>query len=171
MRHHIVVRVAEVRDVAAIAALLGPYAERKIVLNRSQDNILQHLQEFMVAEYDAVVIGTAALHVYTPLIAEVRSLVVNPDYQGMQLGKMLVEECENRAAQLGVKQVFALTYVDSFFLRMGYSIVLKETLPHKIWTVCIHCDKFSACDEIAVVKYLSCDVPALSPLLSEQRND
>jgi amino-acid N-acetyltransferase len=100
-------------------------------------------------------IGTAALHIYASHIAEVRSLVVNPDYQGMKLGQLLVEGCENRALQLGVDQVFALTYVDQFFLRMGYAVVLKESLPHKVWTVCIHCDKFSACDEVAVVKHLA----------------
>jgi len=148
------IRAANVCDVDAIEALLTPYAQKKVVLQRSKDDVFQHLQEFIVAEYNGVLVGTAALHVYASHIAEVRSLVVNPDYQGMNIGHCLLEACEHQAMQLGVKQVFALTYVDQFFLRMGYGVVLKESLPHKIWTVCIHCDKFSACDEIAVLKHL-----------------
>jgi len=155
MPHQVTIRAAKVSDVDAIEGLLCPYAQKKIVLKRSKDDIFQHLQEFIVAEYNGLLIGTAALHIYASHIAEVRSLVVSPDYQGMKLGQLLVEGCENRALQLGVDQVFALTYVDQFFLRMGYAVVLKESLPHKVWTVCIHCDKFSACDEVAVVKHLA----------------
>ncbi len=152
MSHPINIRAAKVGDVDSIEALLTPYAQKKIVLKRSKDDVFQHLQEFIIAEYDGVLIGTAALHVYASHIAEVRSLVVNPDYQGMNIGQLLVKGCEHRAMQLGVKQVFALTYVDQFFLRLNYKVVLKESLPHKIWTVCIHCNKFSACDEVAVLK-------------------
>ncbi|MDQ6991811.1 MAG: N-acetyltransferase [Mariprofundaceae bacterium] len=155
MSSQINIRAAKVCDVDGIEALLTPYAQKKIVLQRSKDDVFQHLQEFIVAEYNGIVVGTVALHVYASHIAEIRSLVVNPDYQDMKIGYSLLEECEKKAIQLGIDQVFALTYVDQFFLRMGYGVVLKETLPHKIWTVCIHCDKFSACDEIAVVKHLS----------------
>ena len=172
MMHHIVVRAAEVRDVDAIEALLSPYAQKSIVLLRSKDDLFQHLQEFVVAEYDGAVVGTAALHIYASHIAEVRSLVVNPVYQGRQIGKMLVEACEVMAVHLGVSQLFALTYVDKFFKHMGYTVVLKETLPHKIWTVCVHCHKFGACDEIAVVKHLSSETTealVVAPILSVER--
>ncbi len=167
MAHHTIIRHAEVRDVAAIAALLHPFAEKNIVLQRNQDDLFEHIQEFVIAEYDGVCMGTAALHVYASHIAEVRSLVVHPDYQGKHIGQMLVHACETTAAQLGVRTVFALTYVDRFFTRMDYQIVPKESLPHKVWTVCIHCEKFSACDEIAVVKQLS-EVVCHTPPLLEQ---
>jgi len=153
--NHISIRAAKVSDVDAIEHILTPYAKNKVVLIRDKDDIFQHLQEFIVAEYDGLVIGTAALHVYASHIAEIRSLVVNPDYQGLKLGQLLVQDCEQRAIKLGIVQVFALTYVDAFFLRMNYKVVPKESLPHKVWTVCIHCEKFSACDEIAVVKQLT----------------
>ncbi|MDQ6952548.1 MAG: N-acetyltransferase [Mariprofundaceae bacterium] len=155
MSYQINIRAANVCDVDGIEALLTPYAQKKVVLQRSKDDVFQHLQEFIVAEYEGVLVGTAALHVYASHIAEVRSLVVNPEYQGMKIGQLLVKGCEHSAMQLGVDQVFALTYVDQFFLRMDYKVVLKESLPHKIWTVCVHCNKFSDCDEIAVMKYLA----------------
>ncbi|MDQ6955339.1 MAG: N-acetyltransferase [Mariprofundaceae bacterium] len=158
MSHRIVVRAAETGDVDGIYALLRPYAQNQIILQRSKDDLFQHLQEFIVAEYDGILVGTAALHIYGSNIAEIRSLVVKPSHQGKRIGHLLVEGCEKLALQLHVAQVFALTYVDRFFTNMGYDVVAKESLPHKIWTVCVHCKKFADCDEIAVQKRLS-DAP------------
>ena len=77
-------------------------------------------------------------------------------------------------AGLGVARIFALTYVPGFFARLGYAQVPKETLPHKVWTVCVHCDKFADCDELAVEKRLS-DAPIqpmrLIPILEVSRPD
>jgi amino-acid N-acetyltransferase len=94
------------------------------------------------------------LHVYQANLAEIRSLVVSDSHQGMGIGRLLVEGCEKVATELGLEKLFALTYVENFFGQLGYAAVQKETLPHKIWTVCIHCEKFSNCDEVAVEKVL-----------------
>jgi len=165
MPHRIQVRMAEIDDVDAMHAMLLPHAEKHIVLPRTHDDLYQHLQEFMVAEYDGELVGLAALHVYQSNLAEVRSLVVSDSYQGMGIGKLLVEACEKVAAGLGLERLFALTYVTNFFLHLGYTVVPKESLPEKIWTVCVHCAKFTNCDEVAVLKRLSGE--AIEPLQHE----
>jgi len=147
--------MAEVDDVDAIAALLKPFAEQEIILPRSNDDIFQHLQEFVVACFDGDLAGVAAMHIYGSNLAEVRSLVVCDDMQGRGIGRLLVEACETWGAGLGVACIFALTYVPEFFSRFGYEQVPKESLPHKVWTVCVHCSKFADCDEVAVQKRLS----------------
>jgi len=149
------IRPAGIEDVEAIVGLLTPFAEQQLILPRPRDDIYQHLQEFLVAEYDGVVAGAAAMHIYTSKLAEIRSLVVDGSHQGRGIGRLLVEACEKWGAGLGVVNIFALTYVPDFFVGMGYERVPKESLPHKIWTVCIHCAKFADCDEIAVQKRLS----------------
>ncbi len=138
-----------------MASLLAPFAAQQIILPRSRDDIFQHLQEFMVATIDDGIAGTAAVHVYGSNLAEIRSLVVAPGHQGLGIGRSLVQACERWGATLGVESMFALTYAPDFFVRLGYSVVPKESLPHKIWTVCIHCRKFTHCDEIAVSKNLA----------------
>jgi len=158
MSHQIRVRSAGVDDVDGIYSLLKPFADQDIILYRDTDNIFQHLQEFLVAEYDDQLAGVVCAHVYGKNIAEVRSLVVNPDFQKHGIGRLLVEGCEQWLAGLGVAKVFALTYVTDFFRKLGYRIVSKESLPHKVWTVCVHCDRFADCDEVAVEKMLS-DAP------------
>jgi len=158
MPHRIQVRVADVDDVDAIAALLAPFARQEIILPRPRDDIFQHLQEFVVACFDEELAGVAAMHIYGSNLAEVRSLVVRSDMQGHGIGHMLLKACEKWGTGLGVACIFALTYVPEFFSRHGYKQVSKESLPHKIWTVCVHCSKFADCDEIAVQKRLS-DAP------------
>jgi len=150
--HHICVRGAVVDDVEAIYQLLKPFANKDIILQRDRDNIFQHLQEFLVAEDDGALAGVVCAHIYGRDLAEVRSLVVDPACQKHGVGRLLVEGCEQWLAAMGVTRVFALTYVTGFFIRLGYRIVSKESLPHKIWTVCVHCSRFADCDEVAVEK-------------------
>jgi len=158
MSHRISVRNAAVDDVERIYTLLQPFAEKDIILARTRDNIFQHLQEFLVADYDGELSGVVAVHIYGENLAEIRSLVVAPAYQKHGIGRLLVEGCEQWLTALGVAKVFALTYMTAFFERMGYQVVSRESLPHKVWTVCVHCSRFADCDEVAVKKRLS-DAP------------
>ncbi|MDQ7002288.1 MAG: N-acetyltransferase [Ghiorsea sp.] len=151
---HVEVRPAEAQDVQQIYALMLPFMQDKTLINRDKDDIFEHLQEFIVALKDGKVLGVSALHVYGSDLAEIRSLVVSPKAQRMSIGHQLVKACELMSRKLGITRVFALTYIDKFFLSQGYTVVAKESLPQKIWTVCVHCPKFSHCDEISVVKNL-----------------
>jgi len=155
MSHKTLVRSAGVDDVEGIYELLKPFAEKDIIFQRNRDNIFQHLQEFLVAEYDGKLAGVVCAHIYGKNLAEVRSLVVEPDAQQHGVGRLLVEGCEQWLAGLGVTKIFALTYVTGFFIKQGYHIVSKESLPHKVWTVCVHCARFADCDEVAVEKNIS----------------
>ncbi len=151
---NITIRSAQVQDVEAIYDLMLPFMQDKTLIERNQDDIFEHLQEFIVSLKDDEIVGVSALHIYDSNLAEIRSLVVSPKAQRMSIGHKLVKACEEVGTQLGVTRMFALTYVDKFFLEQGYEIVAKESLPQKVWTVCVHCPKFSHCDEIAVVKSL-----------------
>ncbi len=148
------IRPAQAQDVQQIYNLMLPFMQDKTLINRDQDDIFEHLQEFIVAIKDNEVLGVSALHVYDSDLAEIRSLVVSPKAQRMSIGHQLVKACEAMSRKLGISRVFALTYIDKFFLSQGYNVVAKESLPQKIWTVCVHCPKFSHCDEIAVCKSL-----------------
>ncbi len=70
------------------------------------------------------------------------------------MGRAIVEYLVQEALALGLKRVFALTYQQGFFEKCGFQLVKKEGLPQKVWKECIYCDKFHACDEIAMIRYL-----------------
>ena len=67
------------------------------------------------------------------------------------IGSELVRQCLAEAAELLVERVFALTYQDGFFKKIGFADVDKKELPHKIWNDCLSCIKFPNCDESAFI--------------------
>jgi amino-acid N-acetyltransferase len=85
-------------------------------------------------------------------LAEIRSLAVETGHQNQGMGTRLVQALLQEAVEMGIKEVFVLTYKPSLFERLEFHQVEKGLLPHKIWADCIRCSKFPACDEIALVK-------------------
>lgn len=155
------VRRARISDVRPIHKLLGVFAEKRELLPRAISELYENLQQFHVVEDRGRVVGCCSLAVQWDNLAEVKALAVDPDYQGRGLGRKLVEACLKDAQTLGVTKVFALTMKDGFFDKIGFDRVVKNALPHKVWTECVRCPYFpDTCVEIAMVKTLGGPAPA-----------
>jgi len=139
-------------DVPGIAALVERFSGRGEVLPRRIEEVYQTLREWVVAEERGQVVGCGSLVILWADLAEIRSLVVAPEAQGTGLGRGLVGGLMVQAAELELPQVFALTRKTGFFLRLGFQVVPRDSLPRKIWKDCITCTKFVGCDEVAVVR-------------------
>ena len=150
----VALRPAAAGDAAQIAELINRYAQSNLLLPRSEENVRTQIGNFLVAARGSEVLGAVALHVYTPELAELRSLAVREDAQGLGLGGRLAEACMARARELGIARLFALTYQIAFFLRRGFTPVSKQTLPEKVWTDCIHCPRYYDCTEVAMALIL-----------------
>ncbi len=144
------IRRAKVSDVAELQRLINQFADRSEMLPRSLNAIYENIRDFVIMESDGRILGCCALHITWGDLAEVRSLAVEPDVQSKGYGRELVKACLDDAHDMGIPQVFALTYVPGFFEKLGFSHVDKSTLPHKIWSDCINCPKFPDCGEEAV---------------------
>ena len=147
-------RSAKILDVEAIHALINSYAERDRMLFRSVADIYENLQCFTVTELDGSVVGCCALEIVWSDLAEIKSLAVDESTKGKGIGRMLVTAAAEQAAALGVPRVFALTLEPEFFLKSGFEIVEKETMPMKVWSDCARCPKQQNCDEIAVIRQI-----------------
>ncbi len=148
------IRKARIPDVTEIQRLVNYFADKNAMLPRSLNTIYENIRDFYVLEQDEQIVGCCALHVTWGDLAEVKSLAVDENAQGNQLGRQLVEACLNDAREMGIPKVFALTYVPGFFEKLGFCGVDKSTLPHKIWSECINCHKFPDCGEEAVTRDL-----------------
>src|SRR5207248_2834491 len=91
-------------------------------------------------------------------LAEVRSLAVDESHLGQGLGRQLVNWTVEEARRLQIRRLFALTYEQAFFDKLGFEVVDKDSLPLKVWSDCVRCPKRDGCDEIAMVRTLI-DVP------------
>jgi amino-acid N-acetyltransferase len=147
------VRKARVGDAGAIYDLLRLLAADGLLLPRSYSNIYEMLQTFYVAEgRDGTLAGVGALQVAWEDLGEVRSLAVPKEFRGEGIGKAITLAVEEDAKALGLKKMFALTYVPEFFEKLGYAIAPLSSLPQKIWAVCFNCIYYPDCREIAVMK-------------------
>lgn len=144
------IRKATVSDVPKIRELITVYASKNLMLPRSLHDIYECVRDYWVCEKTGEVIGCAALHVNWEDLAEIRSLAVAEKEHGRGIGTRLVRRCIREAKNLGIKRLFALTYIPGFFQRHGFRPCPKEDLPRKIWAECIRCPKFPDCDEIAL---------------------
>jgi amino-acid N-acetyltransferase len=147
-------RPATLVDADAIHELLVYYASRGNLLPRSHENLCRHIRDFVVLEEQGDIIASGALEVMSDNLGEIRSLVVTAQQQRRGLGRQIAQALIVTAQQIGLQRVMALTYVPEFFTDLGFTEVERESLPEKIWQVCVKCYKFDRCDEIAVILHL-----------------
>jgi amino-acid N-acetyltransferase len=149
-----VVRKAVMHDIQPILELINSYAAKGIMLPRTEFELSENIRDFSVAYAGNRLVGCGALHFYSPLIAEIRSLAVAPENRTRGIGWLLVEGLLHEAREYRLDAVFAFTYVPGFFGKLGFQEVERGELPLKAWKDCLRCPKFQSCDEIAVLKML-----------------
>lgn len=148
-------RRARPSDTRSILHLINHYSTKGLMLPRSFGQVVEKIRDFTVAVDEtggeAALKGVVALHVVGEDLAEVRSLAVDESLQGQGIGKKMLQACVADAKEMRLQRIFALTYQTDFFTKLGFARVEKLTLPQKIWGDCVHCAKFSDCDEIAML--------------------
>jgi amino-acid N-acetyltransferase len=150
-------RKAKVWDAKEIHRLLEIHAAQGLLLPRPLWDIYAHIREFHVWEEDGHLVGVCALHMVWEDLAELRSFCVLESFRRKGIGAHLARAALEEGKEMGVKRVFVLTYVPSYFERMGFRKVDKAELPQKVWADCIHCIKFPECDEVALILDLEKD--------------
>lgn len=120
----IIVRPAVQADIPAMKSFIEPFVEAGKLLPRTFDELEQLLDEFFIAERGGEIVGCAALEIYSPKLAEVRSLAVSGQMQGMGVGRLLVNACVERAREQHILEVMAITSSDAFFMACGFDYTL-----------------------------------------------
>jgi amino-acid N-acetyltransferase len=148
------IRKALVNEVPEIKKVIEPFVKDGLMLPRSLHSIYTSVRDYWILSDDeehTSMHGCCALQVCWVDIAEIRTLAVRKEYQRTGAGRTLVKACIEEAEQLGLKQLFTLTYVPEFFTKLGFREVDKSTLHNKIWADCIHCQYFPDCRETALM--------------------
>ena len=146
---------ASLREISAMQELVLPEVESGVILDRTSDEIATNIRSYMLAYFDGKLAGFCALHIHTASLAEIRSLIVKSDLRGNKIGENLINLCMDEARTLGLQKVLSLTYKQSFFEKLGFVEIPKESIPeHKIWADCIKCKHFPICNEVSLIKNL-----------------
>ncbi len=146
-------RKATLSDIPEMQSQVAKEVEEGVILPRSDDEVATNIRSYILAEAEGMIVGYGALHLHSPRLAEIRSLIVAPAWQGRGIGRGIVEEALREAEALEVAEVLVLTYLPEFFRKLGFHEIDKESIPeHKIWTDCIKCIHFPNCNEVSLIR-------------------
>ncbi|HET8771890.1 MAG TPA: GNAT family N-acetyltransferase [Gemmatimonadaceae bacterium] len=120
-------------DIPMLVALNNRYSSAGLTLARTPEFAANHLANYRVLR-DATggTIGCVALDEYSPSVAEVISLAVDTDAQGLGHGRALIAAIIELAKARGYTELFAVSYSDELFLSCGFDRVPLQTYPEKI---------------------------------------
>lgn len=143
------------KDVESMQKLIEPEVASGIILQRSDNEVANAIRSYIVVKREDEIAGYCALHIHTPFLAEIRSLIVKNSLRGSGIGAKLVSEALKEAKKLELKEVLTLTYEAMFFKKLGFIEIPKESIPEqKIWLDCIKCKHFPICNEVSLIKKL-----------------
>ena len=145
-------RRATEAHVVPLLALINGYADRDMLLRRSEESLRGCLDDFWVAEEGGVVVGCGALTALGPGLGEVRSLAVREDRSGRGIGRQIVERLLEEAADRELVEVLALTRRVPFFEALGFHVTRRERFLDKLMVDCKACPLNLCCDETAMVR-------------------
>ena len=126
------VRRAKMSDVDSIYQLTAFWAEKGEILPRTRDNIIHDIQNFVVAELDGKVVGSASLYIYQTSLAEIRSIVIEESAHKQGQGEALVQYLLEFAHQMELQQIIVLTYIPQYFAKLGFTLIEKSSLADNI---------------------------------------
>jgi amino-acid N-acetyltransferase len=111
------IRPAKKKDVRAIQLLIKQAVAADELVKRTKAMIEKSLGDYYIFEIDANPVGCVALHVYPEQNeGELACLYVSSTHERQGIGRRLVQFVENRARELGLRQLLALsTQAFSYF--------------------------------------------------------
>ncbi|MEQ1728063.1 MAG: GNAT family N-acetyltransferase [Vicinamibacterales bacterium] len=150
-RARIRLRTGGQADARRLYALIAAEQAEGHLLPRTLAELTLHADRFVVAVRNRTIIGCAELARLSPLVAEVRSLVVAPSARSLGVGSMLVQELRARARREAFDTLCAFTHAPGYFMPMGFSIVPHLWVTEKVYSDCVKCPQFRTCGQYAMV--------------------
>ncbi|TFH05165.1 MAG: amino-acid N-acetyltransferase, partial [Spirochaetales bacterium] len=109
------------RDVADVYRLMQPLVARGILVNRTEEELHESHDDFVVFETDKMIHGCGALHFYDDHQGEIAGIAVDEKYERYGIGQRIVRFLIEAARRAGLRQVFVLTTQTSdWFEQLGF---------------------------------------------------
>ncbi len=140
-------RNATATDATAVEALLAA-AQLPLV------GVRDALESFTVAEDGSRIVGVAGIEECgeDTGYALLRSVAVDPEWRGRELGQALVARAIASAQERGIRSLYLLTTTaEAWFPRFGFAITSRDAVPDEVRASAEFC---SACPASATVMVL-----------------
>ena len=118
------IRKATQDDIPHIKELIA--ANPNTILPRSDEEMESLINGFWVAEHQGRVVGCCCLEIYSPKIAEIRTVIVHDSVRGMGFGAALVKTAADEAESQNIREVMVVTSSPEYFSKLGFGECLHE---------------------------------------------
>ncbi len=107
---------------------MKPFVEEGRLLERSYEQLSNCLDEFVTISLDNRIVACAGLRLFDEKnVGEIYALAVDKDYHNKDISKKLMEQLINKAEQLNLNSVFALSKFGGHFFHRHHFIVSDIT--------------------------------------------
>lgn len=120
------VRHATTDDLTNISDFIKRFVNDGKLLPRTFSELESLVDTLFIAEMNDAIVGCAALEIYSPKLAEIRSLAVAPEAQGNGVGKKLVTACVELAHERNIFEIMAISSSEDFFKACGFDFTLPN---------------------------------------------
>ncbi len=120
----VTIREAHRDDIPQLEEFVEEFVQANRLLPRTTDELYDLVPFGFVALVNEQLVGFAALEIYSAKLAEVRSLAVRKNFQGLGIGRQLVQRCVELARTRNILEVMAITSADGFFRACGFDFTL-----------------------------------------------
>jgi len=168
------IRPAVLKDAGQIFNLIR--AHKDDLISRPLGDIIQNIDRFVVCEAEGRLIGCAAWQILPEIgdperaSVEIQSVAVDQAYRRHRIGTRIVSHILQAIQRFEPAQAIVLTFAPQFFASLGFRVIPKTQVMHKLYMGCINCTKHAnpfTCPEIAMALDLrhpaQTDEPAGSP--------
>lgn len=117
-------------DVPRVLGLMRPFFENGKLLPRTESQLLEKVDDYIVYEFDGGISACAALHKYPDGQGEIAAVAVDENFKHMGIGEKMVKFLCQAAKARNVKSVFILTtQAGDWFQSLGFKADSVESLP------------------------------------------
>ena len=116
------IRAMTMNDISDVLRIMRPFVDKGILLPRSEAQLEEKLQDFIVFEVDDSVHACAALHEFPEKVGEIAGISVDEHFLHLGVGPKLVDFLCERARRRGLSSVFVLTtQTADWFQKLGFT--------------------------------------------------
>lgn len=119
-------------DIPSVLSLIRPFVTKKILLPRTEEQLEEEYNDYIVYELDGAVRACSALHIYDRTQAEIACVTVDETCAHIGIGPKMIEYLITKAKTINLNNVFVLTtQTADWFEKIGFIPDSIETLPEE----------------------------------------
>lgn len=118
------IRLARLEDIPELISMVSDNPDT--LLPRTFESYRDLLPTTYVAEVDGKIAGSCVLEVYSPKIAEIRTVVVRDEFRRKGIGQALVQTAIAEAKRQQIYEIMVVTSNLEFFKSLDFGQCLNE---------------------------------------------